>query len=159
MLGDTVMRRSARGGRSRARVVTAMLSAAALGVTLSGCGPSLRGKVVTAMSECVAVRNPLFVAGRPNEALATKLPAAVDSLADETAYAFGFIVYQEAANAAETQAELTCALELASHYVDADVRVWLTDYSRHPNEPVAALAKQLYEAQLVRIGRAVPASP
>jgi hypothetical protein len=156
MLGDTVMRRAARGGRSRARVVTTMLSAVALSTVVTGCGAGLRDKVVTAMSECVAVRNPLFKAGRPNEALATKLPAAVDSLAAETAYSFGFGLYQEAADAAETQAELTCVLELGSHYTHEDTRTWLTRYTRHPNEPVAALAKRLYEAQLVRIGRAVP---
>ncbi|MCA2989137.1 hypothetical protein [Gemmatimonas sp.] len=159
MLRDTVMRRTARGEHSRARVVTTMLSAVALSTVVAGCGAGLRDKVVTAMSECVAVRNPLFKAGRPNEALATKLPAAVDSLAAETAYSFGFALYQEAAEAADTQAELTCVLELGSHYAHEDTRAWLTRYTRHPDEPVAALAKQLYEAQLVRIGRAMPASP
>jgi hypothetical protein len=136
-----------------------MLSAGTLGIALTGCGPSVRENVASAMEGCLAVRNPLFTAGRYDEALATKLPPAIETLANQTAYTFGFIVYQETADAAETQAELTCALELGAHYEHEDVRAWLNYFSRSPNAPVAAHAKRLYEAQLVRIGKAVPQAP
>lgn len=136
--------------------IAAVLGVCALSTVVSGCGPSVRAKVATAMEGCMATRSALFTAGRPDDALAKKLPAAIDSLADQTAYSFGFIVYQEAADAAETQAELTCALELGAHYEHEDVRKWLQYFSRSPNAPVAAHAKRLYEAQLVRIGKAVP---
>ncbi len=142
----------------RQQVLTMVLSALALGTT-TACGSSVRSKVIDAMSGCVQSRNALFKSGKADVALATPLPAAVDSLADETAYRFGFIVYQEAAIAAETQVELTCAMELASRYVDPDVRVWLKDFTRSPDAPVAGHARKLYEAQLLRIGRAVPATP
>lgn len=140
------------------RMVT-MLGACVLSVVATACGPGVRTKVANAMEGCLAVRNPLFKAGKYDEALATKLPPAVETLADQTAYTFGFIVYQETADAAETQAELTCALELGSHYEHEDVRAWLNYFSRSPNAPVAAHAKRLYEAQLVRIGKAVPQAP
>ncbi len=153
MLGHAVTR-----SRSVVRVAT-MLGACALGIAVSACGPSVRTKVANAMEGCLTVRNDLFKAGRADEALARKLPAAIDSLADQTAYSFGFIVYQEAADAAETQAELTCALELGSHYEHEDVRSWLKYFARSPNAPVAAHAKRLYEAQMARIGRAVSATP
>jgi hypothetical protein len=121
-----------------------------------GCGSGLFAKAETAMTGCVAVRNPLFKAGRAEQALALPLPAAVETLATETAYNFGFKVYQEAAKAAETQAELTCALELGSHYVDEDVREWLTGFLGSPNPPVAAHAKRLLEKQLEKLGRVAP---
>lgn len=136
------------------RIVTMVLSALALG-TVTACGPSVRTKVADAMEGCLSVRNPLFKAGQAAQALATPLPAKIDSLANQTAYSFGFIVYQEAADAAETQAELTCALELGAHYEHEDVRKWLQYFSRSPNAPVAQHAKRLYEQQLVRIGRAL----
>jgi len=142
----------------RQQVLTMVLSALALG-TMTACGSSVRSKVIDAMSGCVQARNALFKAGKADVALATPLPAAIDSIADETAYRFGFLVYQEAANAAETQAELTCALELGAHYEHADVRTWLQYFFRSPDAPVAQHAKRLYEKQLVRIGRAVPATP
>jgi hypothetical protein len=145
--------------RSIGTRVATMLGVYALSIAVSACGPSVRAKVASAMEGCLTVRNELFKAGRADEALAKKLPAAIDSLADQTAYSFGFIVYQEAADAAETQAELTCALELGSHYEHEDVRAWLKYFARSPNPPVAAHAKRLYEAQLVRIGRVVPAAP
>jgi hypothetical protein len=145
--------------RKRSRRLITMLGACALGVVITGCGPSVRAKVASAMEGCLAVRNPLFTAGQFDRALATKLPAAIDTLADQTAYSFGFIVYQETADAAETQAELTCALELGSHYEHEDVRAWLNYFSRSPNAAVAAHAKRLYEQQLVRIGKAVTATP
>lgn len=143
----------------RVRRVITMLGACALGIVITACGPGVRTKVANAMEGCLAVRNPLFKAGKYDEALATRLPAAIDSLADQTAYSFGFIVYQETADAAETQAELTCALELGSHYEHEDVRAWLNYFSRSPNAPVAAHAKRLYEAQFARIGKPVPAVP
>lgn len=139
--------------------VIPMLGACALGLAVGACGPSVRTKVAQAMEACLAVRNPLFVAGKFDEALATKLPPAVETLADQTAYTFGFIVYQETADAAETQAELTCALELGSHYEHEDVRAWLKYFARSPNVPVAAHARRLYEAQLARIGQPVVSEP
>ncbi|GAB1342184.1 hypothetical protein [Gemmatimonas sp.] len=151
MLGHAVRR-----GRSR-RLAT-WLGAFALGLVVAACGPGVRTNVANAMEGCLTVRNPPFKAGRFDEALAAKLPPAIDSLADKTAYSFGFIVYQETADAAETQAELTCALELGSHYEHEDVRAWLQYFSRSPNAPVAAHAKRLYEDQLARIGRSA-ASP
>jgi hypothetical protein len=141
----------------RARWQAAPLGAmVGLAVVAVGCGPSVRTKVADAMAACLEVRNPLFVAGQPEQALATPLPARLDTLAQQTAYTFGFIVYQEAADAAETQAELTCALELGSRYEHEDVRQWLQYFSRSPNPPVATHAKRLYERQLAMIGRAVP---
>lgn len=139
--------------------IATMLGACALGIAVSACGPSVQTKVTDAMLGCLTQRNALFKAGRANEALAGKLPAAIDSLADQTAYSFGFALYQQVADAAETQAELTCALELASHYQHEDVRAWLKKFERSPDAPVAAHAKRLYEAQLARIGRAVPVTP
>lgn len=139
--------------------VAAMLGALALSIVVGACGPSVRTKVADAMAGCVAERNALFKAGRAAEALAGKLPAAIDSLADQTAYRVGFVLYQQVAAAAETQTELTCALELGSHYDHEDVRAWLKTFERSPDAPVVAHAKRLYEAQLVRIGRAVPAMP
>lgn len=146
-----------RARRHPVRLVS-MLGVCALSIGAAACGPSVQSKVISAMEGCLAVRNPLFKAGRAAEALATKLPAAVDSLADKTAYAFGFVAYQQLAQAAETQAELTCAMELASHYQHDDVAAWLRTFERSPDAPVSSLAKQLYEAQMARIGRPV-ASP
>jgi hypothetical protein len=142
----------------RQQVLAMMLGAVALSTT-AACGSSVRSKVIDAMSGCVQARNALFKSGKADVALATPLPAAIDSLADETAYRFGFLVYQEAANAAETQAELTCALELGAHYEHADVRTWLKYFFASPDAPVSQHARRLYEQQLVRIGRAVPATP
>ncbi len=123
----------------------------------TGCGPSIRTRVADAMEGCLAVRNPSFTRGDGERALAIPLPAAVDSLASGTAYTFGLIVYQETADQATTQAELTCALELGARYESADTRDWLGYFSRHPNAPVANLAKRLLDAQLKLIG-AAPAS-
>lgn len=133
----------------RQGLLVTVLGALALG---TACGPSVRTKVATAMEGCLAVRNPLFKAGKAEQALATPLPPAIDSLAKQTAYTFGFIVYQETADAAETQAELTCALELGSWYVDEDVRMWLRYFSRSPNAPVAQHAQRLLERQLAKLG-------
>jgi hypothetical protein len=131
-----------------------VLSALALGTVIqAGCGPSVRDKVASAMEGCLAVRNPLFKAGQPEQALALPLPPAIDRLANETAYSFGFIVYQETADAAETQAELTCALELGAHFEDEEVRKWLNYFSRSPNPAVGAHAKRLLDKQLAQIAR------
>lgn len=127
-----------------------VLSAMALS---TGCGPGVRTKVADAMSGCMAVRNPLFTAGKPEQALAIPMPAALDTLARQTAYSFGLIVYQETADAAETQAEVTCALELGSRYESEDTRAWLEYFTRHPNAPVAAHARKLLDTQLALIGK------
>ncbi|AMW04410.1 hypothetical protein [Gemmatimonas phototrophica] len=125
-----------------------VLSAIALGTAFqTACGPGVADKVVSAMQGCVALRNPLFKAGQAEQALALPLPPAVDSLATQTAYAFGFNAYQQLADMAETQAELTCALELGARYEDADVRVWLKKYLRSPDAPVAAHAQRLLDKQ------------
>lgn len=136
-----------------------MLGACALGVVITACGAGVRTKVVSAMEGCLAVRNPLFKAGRSDEALATRLPAAVVTLAEETAYEFGFRAYREVADAAETQAELTCALELGAHYEHEDVRAWLLRFTRSPDVAVATLATHLSEAQSVRSRRDAKAKP
>ena len=132
----------------------AVLSAVALGTALqAACGPSLQGKVVSAMEGCVALRNPLFKAGQAERALALPLPPEVEAFATQSAYRFGFRLYQAAAEGAETQAELTCALELGAHFQDPDVRVWLSTFLRSPDAPVVAQAKRLLDKQLALIGR------
>jgi hypothetical protein len=142
MLGDTVM--------VMRRVV--VLSVVALGTALqTACGPSLQGKVVSAMEGCVALRNPLFKAGQAERALALPLPPEVEAFATQSAYRFGFKLYQAAAEAAETQAELTCALELGAHFQDPDVRVWLNTFLRSPDAPVVAHARRLLEKQLALV--------
>ncbi len=153
MLGHAVS-----GFTVASRTMTMVFSAVALG-TIAACGPSVRTKVANAMEGCLAVRNPLFKAGQAAQALATPLPATIDSLASQTAYSVGFAVYQEAADAAETQAELTCALELGAHYEHGDVRQWLQRFWRSPDASVAQHARRLHDQQLVRIGRAPTAAP
>ncbi len=128
----------------RTRVIITVLSAMALS---TGCGPSLRTSAMNAMQGCVDVRNPAFVRGDGEQALAIALPAAVDSLAIRTAYSFGLSLYQQTAEQATTQAELTCALELGSRYKSNDTREWIATFTRHPNAPVANLAKRLLDAQ------------
>lgn len=123
----------------RLLVLLTVPGALALG---TGCGESVRTRVARAMDGCVAARNDAFKRGDGEAALAIPLPKAVDSLANETAYTFGLIVYQETSDEAKTQAELTCALELGSRYDSRDTREWLEYYSRHPNAPVANLAKR-----------------
>lgn len=143
------------GHAVKTRLIVTVLSAIALS---TGCGPSVRTRVANAMQGCLAVRNPAFVRGEGERALAIPLPPAVDSLASGTAYTFGLIVYQEAADLATTQAEVTCALELGSRYESEDTREWLSYYARHPNPPVANLSKRLLEAQLAQIGAAPQSS-
>jgi hypothetical protein len=121
-----------------------VLSAIALS---TGCGASLRTKVIEAMEGCLAVRNAAFVRGDGDRALALPLPATVLSMADKTAYSAGLRTYQQAAADAETQAELTCAMELGGRYKSDDTREWLATFTGHPNAPVANLAKQLLDAQ------------
>jgi len=128
----------------RTRVVVTVLSALALS---TGCGPSLGASATNAMQGCIDVRNPAFVRGDGEQALAIVLPAAVDSLAIRTAYSFGLSLYQQAAEQATTQAELTCALELGSRYKSDDTRDWISTFTRHPNAPVANLAKRLLALQ------------
>lgn len=139
MLGHTVMRPIRRF----------VLSAFAFSTI--GCGQTLQSKAEAALTGCVALRNPLFKAGQAEQALALPLPAEVDALANATAYNFGFRLYRVAAESAETQAELTCALELASHYKNVEVQLWLAEFLRHPNPPVAAHAKRLLDKQLAKL--------
>jgi hypothetical protein len=129
----------------------AMLGALALG---TACGPSARAKATMAMEGCLAVREPLFTAGKAEQALATPLPAAVDSLARRTAYPAGLYVYREAADAAETQAALTCALELGAYYEDDDTRAWLRYFMKSPNAAVSQHAQRLLDRQVARLGQA-----
>ena len=126
------------------RAIVTVLSACALS---TGCGASIRTKVIEAMEGCLAVRNPAFVRGDGDRALTLPLPAAVLTMADRTAYAAGLRTYQQAAADAETQAELTCAMELGARYRSDDTREWLATFMRHPNAPVANLAKRLLDAQ------------
>ncbi|WP_373067479.1 hypothetical protein [Gemmatimonas sp.] len=113
----------------------------------TGCGPSLATTAMNAMQGCIDVRNPAFVRGDGEQALAIPLPVAVDLLASRTAYKFGLRLYQQAAAEAETQAELTCALELGSRLKSDDTREWIGTFTRHPNAPVANLAKRLMNLQ------------
>ena len=163
MLGQAVRGQAVRGHAVKRRRLLVALGAMVLSTitvgTLMACGPSARTKVVNAMEGCLAVRNALFKAGQADQALATPLPAAIDSLADQTAYSVGFNAYQEVAEAAETQAELTCALELGAHYQHEDVRTWLQSFWRSPDAPVAQHARRLHDQQLARLGRAVPPAP
>jgi hypothetical protein len=126
------------------RGMVTVLSACALS---TGCGASIRTKVVEAMEGCLAVRNPAFVRGDGDRALTSPLPAAVLTIADRTAYAAGLRTYQQAASDAETQAELTCAMELGARYRSDDTREWLATFTGHPNAPVAHLAARLLAAQ------------
>ena len=159
MLGHAVSGHAVSGHAvTRKASLVMVLSAFALGA-ITACGPSVRTKVVNAMEGCLAVRNPLFKAGQAARALATPLPPAIDSLASQTAYSVGFSVYQEAADVAETQAELTCALELGARYEHPDVRQWLQRYWRSPDASVAQHARRLHDQQLVRIGRAPTSAP
>jgi hypothetical protein len=128
--------------RRRLLTLLVMSSAIALG---TACGESVRTRVARAMDGCVAARNDAFKRGDGEAALAIPLPKAVDSLANETAYTFGLITYQETSDQAQTQAELTCALELGSRFDSRETREWLEYYARHPNPPVAGLAKRQLE--------------
>jgi hypothetical protein len=128
----------------------AVLGALALG---TACGPSVRTRVAQAMEGCVAAREPLFTAGQADRALATPLPPAVEALAAKTAYPAGFFGYQDEAEFAETQAELTCALELGARLEDDNVRAWLRYYMKSPNAPVAQHAQRLLERQLETLER------
>lgn len=56
----------------------------------------------------------MLVRGEGEQALAVPLPVSLDALARGTAYTFGWIVYQETADAAKAQAEVTCAKRLLS---------------------------------------------
>ena len=125
------------------RGIVMVLSACALS---TGCGASLRTRVIEAMEGCLAVRNPAFVRGDGDRALTLPLPAPVLAMADRTAYASGLRMYQQAAADAETQAELACAIELAARYRNDDTREWLATFTRHPNAPIVNLATRLLAA-------------
>lgn len=108
-----------------------------------GCGESLNDRINRAMDGCVAARNPVFVAGGGETALDTPLPPAVDSLAQTLAYQYPFEAFREIATAAQTQAVLTCALELGARFDDAETRRWLRMYQQHPSPAVAIAATRL----------------
>jgi hypothetical protein len=108
----------------------------------TGCGDSLATRVTKAMDGCLSVRNEAFKVGDGEAAIARPLPKSADSLAQITGYTYGLIAYQQLAEGAQTQAELTCALELGSRYNSEDTRQWLRTYLRHPNAPVALLARR-----------------
>jgi hypothetical protein len=120
-----------------------------LGVLLftAACGEGLVARVDRAMDGCLAVRNPLFTQGAGEQAVATLLPSTVGALAERTAYEAGLRMYKGIAEVAGTQADLTCAMELASYYKHQDTRDWLMTFLKHPNAPVVVLAKRLVADQ------------
>lgn len=110
---------------------------------LAACGGGLDARVNPAMDACVAVRNPVFVAGNGATALDTPLPAAVDSMLVELRYKAAFERFQAIAEEATTQAVLVCALELGGADRTPEARRWLQTYLKHPNEPVQIAARTL----------------
>lgn len=136
-------------------------SALALGAgVVSACGEPLQARVFKAMDGCVIARNATFMRGSGDSAINIPLPAAVDSLAAATAYKYGTVAYQQISDGAQTQAELTCALELGSRYDSQETRDWLLYYSRHPNTPVATMAKrQLAKLRALKGERPVLEAP
>lgn len=113
----------------------------------TGCGEGLAARVEHAMDACLAVRNPAFVAGDGEAAVARPLPDSILALGDRTAYQAGLEYYQAIGGEAATQAILTCAMELGSRYRHPDTKGWLATFARHPNAPVARLAARLAAAQ------------
>ena len=127
---------------------------------VSACGEPLQARVFKAMDGCMLARNDAFKRGDGDAAIDIPLPKAVDSLAAATAYKYGMIAYQQISEGAETQAELTCALELGSRYDSRETRGWLAAYVQHPNTPVSTLAKrQLAKMQTMPGERMVLPSP
>jgi hypothetical protein len=114
---------------------------------LTGCGEGLTARVERAMDACVAVRNPAFLRGEGEAAVARPLPDSILALGDRTAYQAGLDQYQAIGGEAATQAILTCAMELGARYRHPDTKGWLGTFARHPNAPVARLAARLVAAQ------------
>jgi hypothetical protein len=114
---------------------------------LAGCGEGLTARVERAMDACLAVRNPAFVRGEGEAAVAQPLPDSILALGDRTAYQAGLEQYQAIGGEAATQAVLTCAMELGARYRHPDTKGWLGTFARHPNAPVAQLAGRLVAAQ------------
>lgn len=112
-------------------------------MALAACGNGLDVRVTRAMDACVALRNPVFVAGNGTTALETPLPPAVDSMAVSLRYKAAFERFQGIAESATTQAILVCALELGSSDPSDEARAWVRQYLAHPNEPVQAAARTL----------------
>ncbi len=110
---------------------------------LAACGESLSTRVERAMAGCVAQRNPLFVAGKGADAIATPLSAEVTAIAEKLNYERAFRTVKHVAEKAGTQAHLTCALELAARYRSAKTRAWLERYMKHRSPEVAAAAAGL----------------
>ena len=114
---------------------------------LAGCGEGLTARVERAMDACLAVRNPAFVRGEGEAAVARPLPDSILALGDRTAYQAGLDQYQAIGGEAATQAILTCAMELGARYRHPNTKGWLGTFARHPNAPVARLAARLVAAQ------------
>ena len=132
--------------RRRARQALGTLALGA-GVLSAGCGEGLTARVERAMDACLAVRNPAFVRGEGEAAVARPLPDSILALGDRTAYQAGLEQYQAIGGEAATQAILTCAMELGARYRHPDTQGWLGTFARHPNAPVARLAARLVAAQ------------
>lgn len=132
-------------GRRLVRPALGTLALAA-GV-LAGCGEGLTARVERAMDACLAVRNPAFMRGEGEAAVAQPLPDSILALGDRTAYEAGLNAYQAIGEAAATQAILTCAMELGARYRHPNTKGWLGTFARHPNAPVAQLAGRLVAAQ------------
>lgn len=113
----------------------------------TACGNSLDARITPVMDACVAVRNPVFVAGGGATALDQPLGPAIEAMANDLRYKAAFERLQDIAKAAPTQAVLVCALEIAAHDRTPAVRQWLTQYTAHPNEPVQIAARRLLEKQ------------
>ncbi len=122
---------------------------AGLGALLlaAACGEGLAPRVERAMDACLALRNPAFVRGEGEAAVAVPLPDSVLALGDRTAYEAGLQYYQAIGEQAATQAILTCAMELGARYPHPNTKGWLATFARHPNAPVAQLARRLVAAQ------------
>lgn len=133
----------------RRRLVRPALGTLALsaGVLAAGCGEGLTARVERAMDACLAVRNPAFVRGEGEAAVARPLPDSILALGDRTAYQAGLDQYQAIGGEAATQAVLTCAMELGARYRHPNTKGWLGTFARHPNAPVAQLAGRLVAAQ------------
>jgi hypothetical protein len=71
----------------RRRLVRPALGTLALsaGVLAAGCGEGLTARVERAMDACLAVRNPAFVRGEGEAAVARPLPDSILALGDRTA--------------------------------------------------------------------------
>ncbi len=109
----------------------------------TACGPGLGELTTEAMDGCIAARNPLFVAGRGSEALATPLPPRAEEIANNLRYEQASRIFRSMAESAEDQVTLVCALDLASRHDDGPVWRFIAQYAEHPSPDVAANARKL----------------